>query len=178
MDDKAKFDGATSHDVRDHFSHWVADELQTWLDPERAHNFDPEEVRRNPVPVDSGGNCIFEGARYDFCLFVDDICLESLDHREDNPLVKILDRVWGHLEPEKRGYAMHPDWHDGETDDEFEDVGWMYTRVSDYVHNYRLLSEDPGTIWGEYYTRPPGIFLQDSDEIAGDWRKKVELPPR
>jgi hypothetical protein len=87
--------------------------------------------------------------------------------------VKILYRGWGHLEPEKRGYAVHPDWHDGETDDEFEDVGWMYTTVWSYVLNYRLLTECPEANWGEYYSRPPGIFLESSDQIAGDWMKKI-----
>lgn len=28
MDDKARFDGANSHEIRDHFSLWVADELE------------------------------------------------------------------------------------------------------------------------------------------------------
>ena len=27
MDDKAKYDGATSHDIRDHFTSWVFDNL-------------------------------------------------------------------------------------------------------------------------------------------------------
>jgi len=45
------------------------------------------------------------GARCNFCLFVDDLCLES-EERRDQPVVKLLWKPWGPLAPEERKYSM------------------------------------------------------------------------
>lgn len=89
-DDVTKFDGATSHEIRDHFNAWVEEQLPLVANyPERLHMF--------------GGSCpeYSLGARFNYALFVDDICLESLDHMT-SPVVKILYKQWGNLTPEER----------------------------------------------------------------------------
>jgi hypothetical protein len=67
---------------------------------------------------------------------VDDFCLDSLEHFENSPrglIVKILSKPWGNLTPKERKCKIHPEWHDGETDDELEMIGWMYTLMDSYV---------------------------------------------
>jgi hypothetical protein len=54
MNDKVKFDGATSHKIRDHFSSWVADEFQRQLDTDVVVDFDPEQIKQNPMSVPPG----------------------------------------------------------------------------------------------------------------------------
>lgn len=81
FDDKAKFNGATSHEVRDHFSAWVGDQLpQIAAGPDKLQRLMAKES-----PADT------LGPHYNFCLFVDDICMESLDHMQF-PVVKLLSR--------------------------------------------------------------------------------------
>lgn len=79
------------------------------------------------------------GPRYNFCLFVDDICLESLD--EMSPVMKILWKQWGGREPTDRQYEIHPDWEDGEKDKWEEDFGWMYIPVDKYFKYYDLFED-------------------------------------
>ncbi|OAL74474.1 hypothetical protein A7D00_0066 [Trichophyton violaceum] len=120
MDDKAKYDGATSDDIH-HFTSWVFDNL-------------PDIMVKTPTesalqlvhvndPISVGPESDF-GPRYNFCLFVDDICLESVEHM-DIPVAKVLAKHFGARDPEDRDYPIHPDYEDGETDMEEEDVGWM-----------------------------------------------------
>ncbi|KAJ5952490.1 uncharacterized protein N7479_010903 [Penicillium vulpinum] len=128
------FNGATSHEVRDRFNDWVeqlpkvVDTSETLERLIREHS-----ERKNQTVRPQYGF----GARFNFALFVDDICLESLVHM-DMPVVKILYKQWGNLSPEERNYKIDPDWHDGTTEDEEEDVGWMYMSVIDYVDTYDL----------------------------------------
>ncbi|KAK6214590.1 hypothetical protein LQW54_004312 [Pestalotiopsis sp. IQ-011] len=112
-------------------------------------------------------------ARYEFCLFVDNICLESLVHRSyHGPVVKVLNKDWGNLTLEERKYKIHPDFHDGETDDESEEVGWMYLPINRYLDWYDLLREHQEH-WWRFYARPPYIDWRESrDDVIGWWRNK------
>ena len=176
MDDRARFDGATSHELRDHFVSWVVEELPRRLHADEVERVDWDAIRQNErydeedayddIPnVYSGAY----GARYDFCLFVDDICLESLDHM-DPPVVKILRRDWGHLVPEKRGYAVYPGFEDGRTAEHCEDVGWMYIDLLSYMEYYVYFSEEH-TFWDSEYSRPPTMMWKLEDRSPGFWRK-------
>ncbi|KAJ5786801.1 uncharacterized protein N7503_012013 [Penicillium pulvis] len=152
-DDITKFNEATSHDIRDHFNVWVTCQLpQIVASPEVLSN-DNHGL----------GSQYFLGPRYNFCLFVDDFCLESLELFESSssgPVVKILSKPWGNLTPQERKYKIHPEWHDGETDDEFEMVGWMYTPIHSYVGWFDTL-EVPSN-WEAFYVRPPMMIDEGS----------------
>lgn len=101
------------------------------------------------------------------------MCLESLVHSSyHGPVVKVLNEDWGNLTPEERKYTIHPDYHDGATDDEFEEVGWMYLPVDRYLDWYDLLSEHQDD-WWRFYNRPPYIDWRESkDDVIGWWRNK------
>ena len=167
MDDQAQFDGATSHELRDHFVFWVVDELPRRLHADEVGKIDWDVIGRNKGYVQEEEDVLLDipnvysgcyGARYDFCLFVDDICLESLDHM-DPPVVKMLRRNWGHLAPEKRGYTVHPDFEDGRTGDDWEEVGWMYIDLLSYMEFYaRFLDEH--NFWYDEYSRPPSMIWE------------------
>lgn len=154
--------GATTHDVRYHFLEWAPRALEARLKP--GVSTDALSM------IDTT-----DTARYKFCLMVDEICLESLDHDQENmnwPVVKVINCDWGPLSLEERQYEIHPDYHDGETDDWEEEVGWMYLPVHQYVEWYDLLSES-WQDWWEFYVRPPYIDrTETSDELVGSWRKK------
>jgi hypothetical protein len=161
VEDKEKLEGATSHDVRDHFTAWVAEEVPRVLSR-------PKEffAREECYSYDFSPEWIL-GTRYNFCLFVDDICLESLDEMTF-PVVKLLWAQWGHLEPHERNYTVHPDYDDGETDEDEEDVGWMYMSVIDYMRYYNDLNDY--TWWYDLYARPP-YMIDEYEKRPGSWRK-------
>lgn len=157
------FSGATSHEVRDHFLQWVPYELNSRLKPSAS----------DPSQFSAAWACASSTARYEFCLFVDDMCLESLVHRSHHgPVVKVLNKDWGNLTPEERVYTIHPDYHDGATDDEFEEVGWMYLPIDRYLDWYDLLSEHQYD-WWRFYVRPPYFdWTESKDDVVGWWRNK------
>lgn len=83
----------------------------------------------------------FADTRYNYCLVVDDVCLESLD-RIARPVVKpvkLVKKVKKVFQDEDdsrgggggSGMVAHPDWEDGVRDCNEEDVGWMYLPVED-----------------------------------------------
>lgn len=167
MDDVNRFDGAPTHDVREHFRSWVADELPRNLtDEERGRDeFSHEALVRADRGAENPGPEWFLGTRWNFCLVVDDVCLESLDEMS-LPVVKILWKQWGPLKPEERDYQVHEGWDDGQTDDEEEDVGWMYLSVCEHVEMYEKLVEPE--YWSEAYVRPPRMMdAEDDDELPG-----------
>lgn len=166
----AKFNGATSHEVRDHFNDWVAEQLPKVVKtPEILQKLVGEHSKeKNHIP----GPEYILGARLNFALFVDDICLESLVHM-DQPVVKVLYKQWGSLSPEERNYKIDPDWHDGTTEEEEEDVGWMYMSVSDYVDTYDQFEWAHMAVWHASYLRPPQMldYFGDEENQPGFWRK-------
>lgn len=168
--DDPKFKGATSHEVRDHFHGWVAEQLPKVVDtPETLRRIlESHSEKESEFPGPEYGF----GARFNLALFVDDICLESLDHMRD-PVVKIMYKQWGDLGPE-RNYEIDPEWHDGKTDEEEEDVSWMYMSVSDYVSKYDRFAWTHMALWHDEYLRPPQMLEYFSDETMqpGFWRKE------
>ncbi|EFR02318.1 hypothetical protein MGYG_05315 [Nannizzia gypsea CBS 118893] len=164
MDDKAKFEGATSHDIRDHFNNWVADTLTEQMDTTPSE----QQELRDPCKNESFITWSL-GTRYNFCLFVDDICLESLDHMRW-PVIKVLAKNFGMRGPGDRDYIVHPGWEDGETEEGEEEVGWMYTEVLELVSFYNTLMRiEP---WYYRYCRPPSMFPPfDKSKFPGHWRK-------
>jgi hypothetical protein len=110
-------------------------------------------------------------ARFNFALFIDDICLVPLDHMQ-SPVVKILHKQWGHLTPEERKYEVHSDFHDGATEDEEEDVRWMYMSVLEYVDIYDKYEWAHDCAWYASYLRPPQMvdYWGDEGSQPGFWR--------
>ena len=162
MDDQSQFDGATIDEVRDHFRWWSLKELKrNWRHP--------------PVPEDVlarfGCGCDVdewdfvhgvEPARYNYCLVVDDMCLECVEWMRDRAVVKLVDRTWKFREygpddlliPGKNGENCC--WDGGVTDYPHEEVGWMYMEVNDYITMQEDL-EDATFGWEQIYWRPPLI---------------------
>ncbi|KAL2801093.1 hypothetical protein BJX66DRAFT_331278 [Aspergillus keveii] len=159
IEDAARLNGATSHIVRDHFQSWVENQLGAQNGGAGCESpaADLELKVRGLAP------------RYNFCLFVDEICLESLDYMS-MPVVKVLCRFSGVRGENEREYTIYPGYEDGETEEDEEDVGWMYREVVDYCGIYVRLME--ATDWYEEYVRPPGLMFCDEDGFPGFWRKK------
>jgi valyl-tRNA synthetase len=84
------------------------------------------------------------------------------------PVVKLLWGRWGPLESHERNYAVHPDYEDGETDGDGENVGWMYMSVIDYMRYYNDLNEYDW--WFDLYARPPDM-IEVYERLSGSWGK-------
>lgn len=87
--------------------------------------------------------------------------------------MKLLCKDWADpLSPEERKNAVvHPGFHDGVTEYDEEDVGWMYMPVAEYVDWYVRLSGLQG--WEDTYVRPPYIDGSErEDQLPGAWRLK------
>ncbi|KAM5451182.1 hypothetical protein MaudCBS49596_003887 [Microsporum audouinii] len=165
MDNKAKFSGATSHDIRDHFTNWAADTLMDKLVTTPPES-DQQLMRHNNTNMLGPESDL--GTQYNFCLFVDDICLESLKHMTW-PVVKLLHKLDGAREPGNRGYTVYPGWEDGESDCAEEAVGWMYIRVMECMDMYEMFM-DPDA-WHNVYCRPPFTCeISDRSKAPGHWR--------
>ncbi|KAK2598096.1 hypothetical protein QQS21_005807 [Conoideocrella luteorostrata] len=160
IDDKTLY-GATSHQVRDHFQCWVPKNLEGRLRTDAINLQD-----------DVGWAHATSTPRYEYCLFVDDLCLESVDYPGINsPVVKLLCKQWeSPFHPPDRNYTIPAPFHDGVTDHEEEDVGWMYMPLQEYLHKYDLLGKCD---WDDQYVRPPYIDgTEDESEFVGHWRQE------
>ncbi|KAG5957563.1 hypothetical protein E4U58_005859, partial [Claviceps cyperi] len=165
--------GASIDQARRHFRSWIPENIKSRLRPE-ATDLDDMTYKHlvNMTP------------RYRYCLYVDDLCIESLD--QDHifcPVVKMLDRDWEPYTPEERreleesedfgvtgdGTTPAP-FHDGLTDDLEENVGWMYMPVTSYLDRYFTLVKWD---WLDVYVRPPYIDgTEDESSFMGYWRNK------
>ncbi|CAH0046878.1 unnamed protein product [Clonostachys solani] len=167
MDDRSRFDGAGPDQVRHHFNDWAVDELQrNWSPGTRPPSKD--------ALLNATGNTDYldqSGPRYNFCLFIDDVCLESLD-KMAIPVVKLINRRWtqgGERQQKSDADDGNPGWEGGVTNNEFEDVGWMYVHVCDYVDVQSQLED--GDNWADVYVRPPLMrFETEFKDAHGFWR--------
>lgn len=171
IEDRAALCGAGVADVRRRFTAWAAVELRrNWRRGGEAPPPTEEEARRAGV----GGPGYFAGARYNYCLLVDEVCLESLD-RMASPVVKLVRKHFadeGGRGGGRPGAVAHSGWEGGVTDSGEEDVGWMYLPVADYVDCCNQL-HDPEFWHDGYYVRPPFTFLnRDFASAPGFWRRK------
>lgn len=110
--------------------------------------------------------------RYKYCLVVDEICLESVEHPEGlGPVVKLVCRDWEcPWSPEEKRQGVQPPFHDGITEYDDEDVGWMYMPLLFYMDKYENLHDG---CWGDMYVRPPFIDgTEDETNMVGHWRRK------
>lgn len=169
IEDRATLAGAGVRDVRRRFTVWAAEELRrNW----RVGATPAMEEDACRAGVEGPG--YFVGPRYNFCLLVDEVCLESLD-RMASPVVKLVEKDFTDEEERgggRSGVVASSGWEDGLTDSEEEDVGWMYLPVADYVDCCNQL-HDPEFWHDGYYVRPPLTFLnRDFASAPGFWRRE------
>ncbi|KAG5939989.1 hypothetical protein E4U60_000665 [Claviceps pazoutovae] len=172
IDDPSLY-GASIDQVRAHFRSWIPENIRSRLRPEAT---DLDDITYNYL--------VYITPRYKHCLYVDDLCIESLDQdHADCPVVKILDKDWEPYTPEKlkeieetEGLGVIGDgstpapFHDGLTDDWEENVGWMYMPVKSYLELYFTLVKWD---WLDVYVRPPYIdWTEDESTFIGHWRNK------
>ncbi|KAI3333524.1 hypothetical protein F4824DRAFT_490890 [Ustulina deusta] len=163
--------GVTSHQVREHFRAWASKNLAARLKADAGTTI--EDISWKPATFT---------ARYQFCLFIDSVCLESLDHTEsvnglNFPVVKLLDKEWPRpdLSPEERQKLVEqPDINDFEIPEDYADeadVGWMYVPLYQYVEWYDSICRPSS--WHDIYVRPPYVSSGDNDEcsLPGHWRR-------
>ncbi len=173
--DNEDLNGATHDQLRENFRRWVMEDFtknSTYQDgiQELDANLEQDKWFHN-------------GARYDFFLVIDEICLESLDQR-CGPVMKLVARpsdnysyIDGATEEEIEemgGLRLENSrWDGGETEWEDENVGWMYISDCEYVSYVELLSQIPSNWQDEaFYVRPPMLRLCSPEDEPGSWRKK------
>ncbi|KAK5996639.1 hypothetical protein PT974_01976 [Cladobotryum mycophilum] len=164
VDDGGQLEGATMDQLHDKFSKWVVDEY-------RRNCKESERPSVEEFEADERGNKYgyWGGARYNFFLVVDEVCLESMD-QECGPVVKIVQRTGFGGE----GYSAEEIEELGPIQED-SNVGWMYMEVDNYVSLLETLSQ-PGN-WEDGYLRPPQLRLQGGFEDApGSWRRAGNLP--
>jgi hypothetical protein len=182
MDDREAFRNATLDDVREHFHQWTIDELRrNWREPPMPEEEVAKVETARTEPVLGAEDCL-HGARYTFCLVVDDVSLESLDE-VSSPVVKLVTKRWGpggydpdeledlRREGEEQFPGPNPGWEGGFTKHDLEYVGWMYRHVAEYVE---IQNECDGPDdWLRFYIRPPLMDWRDDFSTApGFWRRK------
>jgi hypothetical protein len=161
IEDEERFAGADSHTIRDAFREWVADDLPPRvLNPDAQGGIDSIRamIRSNII-----GDTYEYGSdeplppwwvappRWGFCFLVDDICLRSLNRADGfGDVVKMVNLRFhgGRCENIAEG------WEDGETDDDQEDVGWMYVNAWNHRTWYVVLSDPSNWYDDVWYARP------------------------
>lgn len=121
--------GASVDEVRAHFQAWVPQNLEARLRPDTACTIpDVSHLSVDTTP------------RYNYCLIVDEICLESASHPEGlGPVVKLVCRDWeSPWSSEERLQGVQEPFHDGITEYDEEDVGWMYMPIQFIWINMRI----------------------------------------
>jgi hypothetical protein len=163
IEDKAALAGADSYAVRRAFRAWVAEDLPSRLDDEELEECGGiAEVRLKLLSNDVhyAPNTVHPvrlvPPRWQFCLFVDEDCVRSLNASigspYPDPALKILTTEWGQDRAALATEVFTMDWDGGETDNDCADVGWMYMDMSDYVPMYARLVTPFN--WHEHYQRP------------------------
>ncbi|OBT70097.1 hypothetical protein VE03_00637 [Pseudogymnoascus sp. 23342-1-I1] len=160
IDDRSLY-GASIDEARAHFQAWVPKNLEARLRPDTTCTI--SDVSHLSVDITP---------RYNYCLVVDEICLESVEHPESlEPVVKLICRDWEcPWSPEERRQGGQKPFHDGITEFDEEDVGWMYVPLLYYMDKYENFHN---WCWDDMYVRPPFIDgSEDETNMVGHWRPK------
>jgi hypothetical protein len=142
IEDEATLSDADSHTVRRVFCNWVAEDITPRLcDAEKMGG--TAQIRAKLISNTLEGVAHRLPSRWNFCIFVDEDCLRSLDAKF--PAVKILARNWEKEEEEESE----------DEDEDQEDIGWMYmdgAMLPSYVGMYSLFTDLYA--WHDFYQRP------------------------
>ncbi|KAH7067800.1 hypothetical protein FB567DRAFT_541742 [Paraphoma chrysanthemicola] len=175
IEDEATLAGADSYAARRAFRAWVATDLPPRLRNECLEEFGGlPQVRAKLLSNDeyNAPNTIHPAGvvppRWQYCIFVDQDCLRSVEKGPEDPdmqdpALKILTTHWGPEEEAEPTEEFTTDWDGGETDDDAEDVGWMYVDMTDYVAVYDRLNDI--FAWEEYYERPYKSYVDHTNQL-------------
>ncbi|KAH7553044.1 hypothetical protein J3E72DRAFT_417423 [Bipolaris maydis] len=173
IENEAALGGADSYAARRAFRAWVANDL-----PQRLRGSCLEElgglaqVREKLLSNDAHSApgtthpASLVPPRWKYCIFVDQDCLRSVEKGPEepelkDPALKILTTEWEREEAEVPTEEFTRDWDGGETNDDAEEVGWMYMDMTDYVTVYDRLTD--AFAWQEYYQRPYKSYVENSE---------------
>lgn len=141
IEDEATLSDADSHTVRRVFCAWVAEDLTPRLCDAETLGWSAQiRAKLTSNALKGATPCL--PPRWNFCIFVDEDCLRSLDAKF--PTVKILNRDWEEGDSESE-----------DKDEDQDDIGWMYMDgllLPGYVGIYSLLTDLYA--WDEFYQRP------------------------
>jgi hypothetical protein len=163
IEDEATLTGADSYAARRAFRAWVAADLPPRLRDDRLEAYGGlTQVRAKLISNDAHWERMHPAGvappRWVYCIFIDQDCLRSLENGPEDPelqdpALKILTTDWkwdrGNVPTEE----FTVDWDGGETDNDHEDVGWMYMDMTDYGVVYNRLTRF-GSEWDHFYERP------------------------
>jgi hypothetical protein len=173
IEDEATLAGADSYIARRAFRTWVAADLPQRLLDDCVEELGGHMQVRDKLlsndayhPSSTTHPASIVPPRWQYCIFVDQDCLRSLEKGPDDPelkdpVLKILTTDWEQEEVEVPTEEFTRDWDGGETDDGAEEVGWMYMDMTYYVAVYDRLSSS-GFSWHEHYERPYKSYVEDS----------------
>ncbi|KAG9529253.1 hypothetical protein KCU93_g3717, partial [Aureobasidium melanogenum] len=160
IEDKSKFDGASTSTVRKHFQEWCAQALH------REQGSEAEIGSRRQKPVPWFGSL---AVRYRFCLQIDAASLQSILGGGDKPFVNLIRDDWELKQHMAAGTGDALDYDEGdftdEEDEEYpslegnaeEDVGWMMIHLTCLMPTFYSYLWDPNT-WTVLYCRPPYVL--------------------
>ncbi|KAH0164700.1 hypothetical protein KCU67_g5025, partial [Aureobasidium melanogenum] len=160
IENKSKFDGASTSTVRKHFHEWCAQALH------REQGSEDEIASRQQKPVPWFGSL---AVRYRFCLQIDAASLKSVVNNEDEAWINLINK--DHITAARPGNdanteTIMDDNEEGEfTDDEDEeypalegnteeDVGFMQVSTGFLMPDFYTYLWDPNA-WVVSYCRPP-----------------------
>jgi hypothetical protein len=161
MEDKNKFDGASTSIIRRHFRDWCVHAV----DEEQGSTEEIERRRQETVPW-----CGSLAVRYRFCLQIDAASLKSIVEVKPDAWVNLFRDDWKLKQAMAGQLGDDLDWDQGDfTDDEDEaypaiegntneDVGWMMVDYRCLMPTYYSYLRDPND-WNLTYTRPPYVVF-------------------
>jgi hypothetical protein len=167
IEDEATLASADSYAARRAFRAWVADDLPQRLRDDYLEDLGGLTQVREQLLSNTTHNATHPAStmppRWRYCIFVDQDCLRSLEGGSEepelkDPALKLLSADWDREEAGVPTEEFTTDWDGGETDDDHEDVGWMYFDMTDYAAKYTQLTSAFG--WEEYYERPQKGYVE------------------
>ncbi|EUC27405.1 hypothetical protein COCCADRAFT_111795 [Bipolaris zeicola 26-R-13] len=159
--------GAAAYAARRAFRAWVADDLPQQLPDNYLEELGGLTQFREQLLINTKHHAdnplSIMPPRWRYCIFVDQHCLRSLEGGPKepelkDPALKILTTDWDGEVTEVPAEKFTEDWDGGETNDDHEDVGWMWIDMTDYAPKYTQLTSAFG--WEEYHERPQRDYVE------------------